>query len=491
MSRPRPETQLALVDLVVVGDEIESVITAVAAAKQGLEVVVVRSAGAGQWLGGLSTRGGLAYMDITPECIGGLFGDFLVAAEVQRVALVPQRAHDVLAAWLSEHRIRMIEGVTVKPKTQTTTPVAQLALSNGQTLQARMVVDATPDADLARLYRVAYREGLGGLLRQVDRQAPDFLGVTPVFTLSGVSVTQMQDFEAALRDERGLKAMLDEALPYHAASLRADYKTRPTYSPPGSDYLDILNPTIGVYFHRWRGEKARTYPDAQTWIDGGNVALLPGRMAFNGLVMRVDDLPELLSYSHGAPIPAPLMYAMEQFEAFLQREGGMTSARIDPPQALYVRQTVNLKTRRVITAQNLLSGGVSPEKSVGVFSYWIDMRGVTLSRYFGEISLPKPMFGVSLDGALFDEPRLANLAVVSRSGGYSSLAQGAGRIVQHLSMLGEAVGVAAAVAIRRSQSLSEVSIRKVQQALASASTEKSKAFNTQDLAPLLTLDAAC
>ena len=449
-------------DVIIIGDEVESVITAVSAARQGLKVALVRDVREDQWLGGLSTRGGLAYMDITPECLCGIFGEFLTEAGVRRVALEPNKAHQVLDDWLNQHQISVFHGVTAIPGEPSTKDGASLALSDGQKLNAKIVVDATSDADLVRAYGVTYREGLGGLLQQVDRKAPNYLGVTPVFTIEGVSTEQMQDFETALREERNLKSVLEKALPYHAPKLRDEYITRPTFSPADLDYLDILNPVIGVTFHRWRGNQASSYPDAETWIDGGNVALLPNRMAFNGLVMRVDELNSLLGYSHGAPIPSALMHAMEAFETFLQREGGMRSARIEPPQALYVRQTLNVNTRRIITAQDVLQGGAPANNSVGTFSYWIDVRGVTLSRYFPGINLPKPTFGVSLDSALFAESHLENLAVVSRSGGYSPLAQGAGRIVQHGAILGEAIGVAASLAIKKSKPLNHVLANEVQ-----------------------------
>jgi hypothetical protein len=70
--------------------------------------------------------------------------------------------------------------------------------------------------------------------------------------------------------------------------------------------------------------------------------------------------------------------------------------------------------------------------------------------------LPKPVFNVGLDVALPLVPRLRNIAFIGRSAGYSPIGQGTGRIVQHNAMLGEGIGIAAALAVLANTTLEEI-----------------------------------
>jgi hypothetical protein len=450
-------------DVLVVGDEVESVLTAVSAARAGASVYLARRS-PGR-LGGLSVRGGLSYMDITWECVTGLFEEFLRRTGVVRVALNPDRANAVLADMLEESGVRVFSGLETQvslnadgfPDEAILQPAACLSGSDSTPsdpaevrLHPRVVIDATPDADIARTLGVPFVPGLG----KIFGEARNFLGISPVFRLAGVSVAALQAFEQGLRERPGLEHLLALALPWHPPELRAEYVTRPTFAPEDMDYLDILNPVIGVDYHLWRhgADSAATYPDAALLIDGANISrLADGTLGFNGLVADPNalnlGLDELLALSRGGAIPEPLCREMTLVERYLRERAGLGEATVIPPEALYVRQTVNLRSRNNMTARLALEGGVPAEKAVGSFSYWLDLRGVVPERYFPGESLPKPLFNISLDVALPPAAsRLENLAFVGRSAGYSPIGQGAGRIVQHNALLGEAIGVAAALA---------------------------------------------
>jgi hypothetical protein len=103
----------------------------------------------------------------------------------------------------------------------------------------------------------------------------------------------------------------------------------------------------------------------------------------------------------------------------------------------------------------MIRGGVPEGEAIGTFSYWLDMRGINLWTYFPGEHLPKPVFNVGLKQSLAPGGRqdLASLGIVSRSAGYSPLGQGAGRIVQHNAMVGEAMGLAAALATQNRTTL--------------------------------------
>ena len=466
-------------DVLVIGDEVESILTAVSAARAGASVQLARRS-VGR-LGGLSVRGGLSYMDITPELVTGLFMEFFQRTGMVRVALNPDRAHEVLTQLLAEAQINVISGVEVSmqvnregfPEAVTFTPrplTAEQAVEPRSlpsppleplVLRPKIVIDSTPDADVARALGIPYLTGLGGMLGEDQ----NFLGVSPVFRITGIPLGGFRAFEAELRKHPELPEILDQALPYHPPELRAEYINRPTFAPEEYDYLDILNPVIGIDYHIWRHGTPQTYPTAPIAIDGANTARLSDdSLGFNGMVARADALgfPKdrifegLIGLSQGGAIPAPLIEEMSRFEQYLREKGGFAEANIIPPQELYVRQTLTLLSRQNMTARQAIEGGVPPEKAIGTFSYWLDLRGAQLWKRYPNEELPKPVFNVGLDVGLPLTPHLQNFAFVSRSAGYSPIGQGTGRIVQHNSLLGEGMGIAAALAALSNTPLAEI-----------------------------------
>jgi hypothetical protein len=446
------------VDVLVVGDEVESILTAVSAAKAGVSVALARrSMGV---YGGLSVRGGLSYMDITPEYVYGLFREFLTRSGVVRVALNPDRAQRVLSELLAEAAVEVFSGVEVAVEPDSDGFPSKVLLNDGKQLTClspTVVIDATPDADVARALGVPYLVGLGGILGEDQ----NFLGVSPVFRIVGVSVPGLRAFEESLRQNPELPRVLAEALPYHPEALREEYITRPTFAPEDSDYLDILNPVIGIDYHIWRHGDAASYSNAGIAIDGANISrLADGSLGFNGLVAKADALglgfEELIALSQDGPTPDVLQAEMRYFERYLRERAGFPQAEVIPPQSLYVRQTLTLLSRENMTARKALEGGVPPGKSVGAFSYWLDLRGAQLWKRFPGEELPKPVFNVGLDVALPLSQSLQNIGFIGRSAGYSPIGQGAGRIVQHNSLLGEGLGIAAALAVLSGTTLSEI-----------------------------------
>ena len=470
-------------DVLIIGDEVESILTAVSAARAGAKVALLRRS-YGR-LGGLSVRGGLSYMDITVEFATGLFREFLTRAGVIRVALNPERAHRVLADMLREDNVSIFSGVEAVVELdeqgypgvincERITDFWQEALTGpdalspyGETadeafqLDAKVVIDATPDADCMRALGVPYTVGLGEVLGEHQ----DFLGISPVFRILGVTVAELRGFEESLRQRDDIAETLCNALKYHPKEMRDEFILRPTFAPDDQDYLDILNPTIGVYYHQWRHGRVDDYADAGIFIDGANIARLSdGTLGFNGLVARPHalglELEDLLAMSQGGAIPEELLDEMTHFERWLREVGGFAGVSILPPQEMYVRQTVNLLALETMTAIKTIMGGVPADRAIASFSYWLDMRGTQLWQLYPGEHLPKPVFNIGLGVALppndFMDPPLHNIAFVSRSAGFSPLAQGTGRIVQHNSLLGEGLGIAAALACSKQVPLHEI-----------------------------------
>lgn len=454
--------------LVVVGDELETVLAAGCCARLGWRVTLLRRSV--DWLGGLSTRGGLAYMDLTPAFLSPVFAQVLRQAGLKRVALEPVAANRVLWAWLQP--VRVVSGVSLlQPLWDAHGALAGVTDGTGRHWCADWYWDGTPDGELAAACGVPYSSGMGGVFGPSPHT--DTLGVSPVFQLAGVTAQALMDFETRLRESDQAPALLQQVFPHLDAPTRASLLQRAPFCPPESDYLDILNPTMGAFYHHWRYGLDTPYDTAPFWVDGWNIARLAnGRLALNGLVTRVPCLREQLALSQEQrPMPAPILEELRALQTFFQTVGQLPQAQVIVPRALYVRQTRLFQAQQPVSGHMLLAGGVAAEQAVGTFSYWLDYRGIhPWLAYPHQQPLPKPQFAVGLGTTFVQAPRLANLVMVNRSAGYSPVSQGACRIVQHQALLAEALSSALTLAYRQNVhplAIEPQAIRRLWQQLAS------------------------
>lgn len=453
-------------DLVVVGDELEGCVTALSAAMAGVKNVCLVRPTRDPWLGGLSTRGGLSYMDLTLECMPPLLLWLLRQTPWKRVALVPEVVSEVLSELLERY------GVTVRVVEPSGVPdwLAERDVISGRLTAVSMLttsgqvervegahwVDATPDGALAVALGARTIPGLGGLFGNAT--ARQLMGVSPVFEIVGCTAAQLMAGEHRVREvalaEGWLRQALAEALPHHPETFRIELETRPCFCPSESDYLDILNPTLGVLWHLWKQDKGlippeQPYDQARAWVDGGNVSRLgPERLGFNGLVTRLASLADQVATSQErlAP-PDDLVQELGWFEAYLREVTGVSRLRVVAPRQLYVRNSWLIPSKNTRTGAWLSDGGVPETDAIGWFSYWLDFRGVNLWEVAPEVMpFPKPAFRVNLAHCELCPTLPGNVYGVSRAIGVSPLAQSACRIVQHQCLVGEGLGIAVAEA---------------------------------------------
>jgi hypothetical protein len=430
--------------LLVFGDELEACLLAITAARQGCKVTLARTATG--MLGGLSTRGGLSYMDLTPEWLFPLTRSFLDRAGLKRVALHAPTADTLLTELLKESGVTVLSGVGAwEPLLNSQNELIGLKAQAHGDLSADFIVDATPDASLARACGVPALKGLGGLFGTHDRVQG--LGVSPIFRVAGLSRLRLKAAEKRLRQNAQTPQLLAEVFPHLNAEQRQSLIHRPTYAPKSLDYIDILNPTLGAAYHRWRYGNTLSYEQAPFWIDGANIACLPdGTLGFNGLLGYWPNLNEQIALSEEKiPVPTEFTQELQAVERFLQEFTATPQLRVLAPQSLYVRQSITLQAQHNLSGQEILSGGVPEYEAIGTFSYWLDFRGLHPWMAYPELHpLPKPVYrsGLNLCLPKAEHKQWRRLLFLSRSAGYSPLSQGACRIVQHQAMLGEALGVA-------------------------------------------------
>jgi hypothetical protein len=452
--------------VIVLGDELESCLTALVLAWHGLSVVLLRESTG--MLGGLSTRGGLSYMDLTPEFIPPMMSSVLKEAGLKRVALHSETAAEVLARRLKAVGVQVVSGASLKCLTEQN-EAGQFTIKGVQDERTKTIyhadfyIDSTPDATFARQAGVPADLGLGGVFG-TEENAPA-LGVSPVFRIRHLAVEALQKAEASLRQRADMPQLLEKHMPWLTSEERQTLIERPTYAPTESDYLDILNNIIGVAYHKWRYGDTFAYQDAPFWIDGFNISrLLDGTLGFNGLITRM-PLEEQVRCSEERWKPTPAMQEeMQAFCRFLEELTQIHPLELISPEEVYIRQTFRLEALAPLTGRQLFQGGVHPSESIGTFSYWLDFRGIHPWQAYPDLHpMPKPCFNVGLN-AHFPKPEtvgLRNLAFIGRSSGFSPLAQGACRIVQYNAIVGEALAHHLALTLPQQKNTSAIDVQAI------------------------------
>lgn len=413
-------------DLLVVGNETEACLSAIAAGRAGARTALVVPPRA--LLGGLLTEDGLSFVDrdarhlVAPSASphDGLFGQFLARANVKLVALDPQSGDRVLASMLEEAGVTRLHATWRKAIVEGARLHA-LELSDGVTITARHFIDATPDGDLAEAAGVRFTFGFH------EYGVSKVLGISPLPVVKGVSPQRIVETCERLANDPDLEAL----------RIRIFGERRFLNLDFGEDYVLIGPPHLGLAYQRWRETKGIPFP-YRFEGDGFNVAVTgPDTTSWNGL-MYFSEAPDTLLRLSRCGADAVFKEEALYFERFLREGLNWNDARVELPWGLYVRQTRHaLDVRRRLTLDELAQPQAAPR--IGSFCYYPDFRG------FHAPKLPAP-----LTAPIFLEPGLAanlqNLGIASRAGGYTPFAHSLCRLVQYNATLGTALGVAAQLA---------------------------------------------
>jgi hypothetical protein len=429
-------------DLIVVGNETEACLSAVAGARAGASVALLHDPA--QAFGGLLTDGGLAFVDrdarheFVPEGAtqDGLFGRFLQRAGVRIVALDPQRGNDTLATMMQEAGVRLVADRPANVARQGER-ITGMATLQGKALTARHWLDATADGDLAELAGITFADGFREY--GIDR----YLGISPLPLIDGVDGATIGEACARLADDPDLQARRQ----------RLFGERRFLDLDVGADYVLVGPPYFGLAYQRWREQTDRPFP-FPFQADGFNVAMVgPERSSWNGLIYFETALPHLLQLSrHGAD--AVFQAEAELFVQFMREAMGWSAARLARPTGMYVRQSRHvLGTCHRLRLADIVAG--YDVSSVGTFAYYADFRG------FSTTPIPRALTAhVILDSGRF--AGITNLGIASRTGGYTPFAHSLCRLVQYNVTLGTGLAVAATLG----DSLTDVSSQDVRRVLA-------------------------
>ncbi|MFM7267320.1 MAG: FAD-dependent oxidoreductase [Cyanobium sp.] len=467
------------VEVIVYGDEPAGVMTALElrqrlrqlAGMPDARITLLTSSDLRTGLGGTIARAGLAYLDrnqvpramwdtLTPFAPSSeLYRRFLKLTGVSTIAIDPRRASRAFHAALRRERISLLPGVVIqgteleapsagevsRPSFARTQRLCVLETRGHGRLGADLFIDASLGADLAHRAGVPFQSGFGpGVL------AGDALALGWIFEVEGLTLEELKTLERTFshrlldRADREAQAWLSGWPAYRdnrsrlaQVLLEPDGETRLLFSST-SDSADQQSPALSIAFHGEQGLRPGLR-EAPARLDAANIAVLPGRLSFNGLLFRNNAAQNRAVLADQQRPQNWMLPAAQDVESFFLRHG---ARRVHWMPELYVRSADQIAhPLRPLSAGLMARGGVPNWEALGTFTYFLDLRG-GLSRSFAPA---KPTFNFGYRHTLPRE--LSNLAVLGPAGGFGGLGEGAGRIIELNISVGQGLAIASSLAL--------------------------------------------
>jgi len=424
-------------DVLVVGGGPGGLAAALAAAREGVDTVLLERFGS---FGGNITQVGVESIawyrhEGTVEAggIGREFEDRAVEMgagrdEPQSIskALDTEMFKHVADVLVKEAGIRPIlhcYGVQALMEGSTIKGVVTESKSGRQAIMAKRVIDATGDADIAHLAGVPYRQSPND----------DLLGVTTTFGCSGVDIHRFRDYVKANPQRLGDWDELEEKSGKEA---------------------DLFSPYIEDPFNR--AKSAGEIPK-NAWIKGTWSSLTEAGEAtyLNVVVINGIDPTKVSDLTH-AEIKGreQVLFALSALKKYTP---GFENARLRT-----FGTTVGVReSRKIIGTYNITEHDVRNqarfEDAIGIFPEFLDAYGIviipTTGRYF---QVP---YGIILP------QNVDNLLVAGRCVAGDRISHAATRQMMCCAVTGQGAGVAAAVSLKENVPCREVNIKQVQNAL--------------------------
>ncbi|MBW3587030.1 MAG: FAD-dependent oxidoreductase [Cyanobacteria bacterium 0813] len=437
-------------DVVVYGDEVPGICAAIWAKKtlgaKG-KVAIVRSNYGRAPLGGLLTRGGLAYIDLDKipnwyrQPYAQCFKEFLDKANAPETCLDPKKADQALRQMLSAAKVKVISNSTLIPHVvDKKIEYAEVKGSNLK-IKANSFIDVTQDAELARKAGLSYYTGYQS---QNIRSKNETLAVSIVPRITGITMSEFRRLEDEILYNRPLVKKIKESIKKSKDPASTKFWMRNFWSTiyqPFTDGYDIRSVAIGAAYHI-----DRKLPFSQNkgfFFDKGNVCVYNKNvLSWNGFLFKY-QVDQIMKMEANGRKPTPEMIReMSYLQYWLQKKSGK-DVRVFIPDEIYIRQTLNVRdVVDPLTGKEIIKGGTPASKSIGSFSYDFDMRG-GVKNLSARIP-PLPVYNFGIESALAS--KVKNLAIVGRSSGYVGMAVSVGRIATVNIYQGQGVGVAAGLA---------------------------------------------
>lgn len=406
-------------DVVVWGSDPEGIAAAVAAARNGLQTLLVDRR---DRVGGLFTLGQLNKIDMNyglRKFLGrravtrGIFEEFQIKVggtvfdidDAQRVFEQMVGGEPLLTVALE----RELAGVQAENGRVTALHLVRNGAS--KPVYGRVFIDASQDADMAYLAGAPFTKGFADIGMPGKHQVS-----TLVFALDGVNWYRVM-WETLVADRRRTSA----------ATLRAawGYDTYVQKYVPENERI------------AFRGFNMVRQKDGQVFINGLLIYDLDPLQAGARDQARAEAVRELDRF---------VKFARENLPGF----GEATVSGVAPE--LYVRESRHLEALYRLTIDDVLENRDQWDR-IGYGSYPVDIQAMSKHQPGFIVGAPE-MYAVPFRSLV--PPNLHNLLVVGRSAGFDSLAHGSARVVPVGMTAGQAAGVAAAYSLAAGMGFIEI-----------------------------------
>ena len=455
-------------DVLIYGDELPGICAAIWAKRtlgDSGRVALVRSNTADEQLGGLLTRGGLAYLDFDKtnwynQPAAQCFRNFLQKANIVEACVEANNTDQALKEMLAEAGVTVISDSPLTPYVDN--QEIQYVEVKGRNIgfKAKSYIDATQDAQLARNAGLSYYQGYESQNPELRNQT---LSVSIVPIITGLSISELRSVEQKIINDAELMTKIETSIKDKQNPELASFWLQNFYSPMYQAYLDgYFNRSIalGAAYHL---DYNHPFNLDGFFFDKSNICVLKeDALSWNGLLFKypVNQLRQI--EESGLKPTQEMITEMVNFEAWLQAISGKNNIRVIMPPEIYIRHTLSIKdVVAPLTGKEIIKGGTSPENSIGSFSYEFDLRGGVRGLSGKVPSLPVFNFGIEHTLA----SKVNNLAIVSRSSGYVGMAVSVGRIQTVNVYQGQGVGVAAGIATLSDTPLNTITSLEVRETL--------------------------
>ncbi len=467
-------------DIVIYGDELQGICAAIWAKKTlGTtgKIVLIRSNSDSQPLGGLLTRGGLAYLDYdkTPgwenQPYSQCFRNFLKKAKIVEACVTPDLAAKAMKEMLEAAGIMVISNASITPYVENKKIKFVQINDTNIRVKASAFIDTTQDAELARKAGVPYALGFASHDNKLENET---IATSIVPTVTGLSIYDFKNLESKILYNPPLMAKIKTKIQSEQAPLLAEFTLTKFRLPIIKTYQDgYINRSIALAgaYHIHRKHSFNLGFSSRFLFDKLNICRLSkSSLSLNGFLFKYDSKKVRQIELNEFKPTQEMITEMKELETWLRQISGK-DVKVVIPSEVYIRHSLNITdVVDPLTGKEIIKGGTSAENSIGTFSYEFDFRGGV--KGLGINYLPLPRYNFGIESAL--AKNVNNLAVVGRSSGYLGIAVAVSRIQTISIYQGQAIGVAAAMANQKGIPLNQMTSAEVRKKLEILTGRKTK-----------------
>lgn len=413
--QPLAYKQMKSCEVLVCGSDPEGIAAAVSSARSGLRTILIDTRSEP---GGLYTSGMLAMLDMNrdeskedlPIVNHGIFEEMYKHIG-RHNAIDIEQAKRYFVELLKQNNVQVIYNISQVHPIVREGVIEEITFNIGTDtilIKPRIVIDAMPDAPVARMAGADYWIGREDLGRK------DYAAATLVFSVKGIDWTAIKEH---LRNDHNNESYADDYCAWGYAHLL--------------EYESALNPNK----YQLRGLNLARQRDDSVVINAFqifNVNSLDEKNKREAYLEAKKELPYIINYLRE--------YAIGFENATLYRCAD----------ELYIREGVRIVGEETLTVEDCFTNRDFVNK-IAYGSYPIDLQSTMKDEAGGNGLSGCNIYTIPM--GIIMPTKLSNVLVVGRSSSYDSLVHGSSRTVPVGIALGEAAGVISCVALKENVGL--------------------------------------